>query len=318
MSGDSGYYRAVCLMDGGLGQELVRRQTGQLHELWSTKIMLDEPALVQSVHEDFNQAGARVMTINAYAATPERLARHNLEHLFAPLQQQACALAQQAREGRPDINLAGCLPPILVSYRPDQTLPAESMRASYQRIVEQQAEHVDLFLCETMSSAREGRVATEVAVQAGKPVWTAFTLDDDNGLYLRSGETLEQGLDTALDAGASALLVNCSRPEAISQAMQVLRRVTVPFGAYANGFTSVAGHGLGRTVEHLAQRQDLTPAAYAEMAISWVDAGASIIGGCCHVGPEHIAELAAALPAHGHQVVDGLSLMPGYGFEVAA
>jgi S-methylmethionine-dependent homocysteine/selenocysteine methylase len=65
------------------------------------------------------------------------------------------------------------------------------------------------------------------------------------------------------------------------------------FGAYANGFTAIADtfDHIGATVDLLQARTDLGPVAYAKFADSWAQQGASIIGGCCQVGPAHIAEL---------------------------
>ena len=100
--------------------------------------------------------------------------------------------------------------------------------------------------------------------------------------------------------GASALLLNCSSPEAITQAMPVLAKFGLPFGAYANGFVAATLLGAGGTVAHLEARQDLDPSSYA---LQWLDAGATIIGGCCEVGPAHIAELANALSKRGHRIV---------------
>jgi S-methylmethionine-dependent homocysteine/selenocysteine methylase len=74
-------------------------------------------------------------------------------------------------------------------------------------------------------------------------------------------------------------------------------------GAYANGFTAIDGLKPGGTVDALEARRDLSPAAYADFAMSWVEQGASIVGGCCEVGPAHIRCLRERLEAAGHTVV---------------
>ena len=66
-------------------------------------------------------------------------------------------------------------------------------------------------------------------------------------------------------------------------------------GAYANGFISVDSLYPGDTVEELSIRQDMSPQQYAEHAMSWVRNGASIIGGCCEIGPGHIKALHSRL-----------------------
>ena len=91
----------------------------------------------------------------------------------------------------------------------------------------------------------------------------------------------------------AAILLNCSTPEAISLGLPIIRSFNLPFGGYANGFSRIAKEYLTKlsTVELLDTREDLTPTKYADFVSSWVDLGATIVGGCCEVGPSHIAEL---------------------------
>jgi S-methylmethionine-dependent homocysteine/selenocysteine methylase len=88
-------------------------------------------------------------------------------------------------------------------------------------------------------------------------------------------------------------------------ALNALKGAGLPFGAYANGFTRITEDFLKDkpTVDSLEARRDLGPEAYARHALAWVDMGATIVGGCCEVGPAHIAELARALRTAGHRVV---------------
>ena len=74
----------------------------------------------------------------------------------------------------------------------------------------------------------------------------------------------------------------------------------MPYGGYANAFTSVDALEPGGTVDVLEARKDLDPAAYAEHALGWVRQGATIVGGCCEVGPAHIKALAEKLSAEGY------------------
>ena len=76
----------VILTDGGMGQELVRRSSSAPTPLWSARVLIDEPDLVRDLHREFIEAGARVVTINTYSATPERLAREGVPELFKELQ----------------------------------------------------------------------------------------------------------------------------------------------------------------------------------------------------------------------------------------
>jgi homocysteine S-methyltransferase len=90
------------------------------------------------------------------------------------------------------------------------------------------------------------------------------------------------------------VLVNCSTPEAVGMAVGALAGCGLRVGAYANGFTRIDDAFLqpGATVDVLKKRKDLDPEAYAGFAADWVTKGVSIVGGCCEVGPAHIALLA--------------------------
>ena len=295
--------RDIVLLDGGMGQELVARSSRPPSPLWSASVMLYEPEIVYAVHRDYVDAGATVLTLNAYSATPERLARQGREDLFEPLQARAVELAERARDAAShDVALAGCLPPLVASYRPDVSPDSEAALATYRRIVAAQADRVDLFLGETLASIAEAVAAVTAAVESGLPVWIALTIEDDDGTRLRSGERLVDGVAALLDAGIDARLLNCSRPEAVSAAWPVFAARPGMTGAYANGFTSVASLEPGGTVASLEARHDLNPAAYAEFALEWVEAGASIVGGCCEVGPAHIRHLAERLRSAGHRI----------------
>jgi homocysteine S-methyltransferase len=127
-----------------------------------------------------------------------------------------------------------------------------------------------------------------------------MSVNDTDGTKLRSGEDLERAAGTAGDAGAQAVLINCSWPEAVTQGQLVLARSGLAHGGYANGFTKADDLQIGSTVSGLKARTDLDPRAYADHAMRWIDAGATIVGGCCEVGPAHIAHLAKRLVQADH------------------
>ncbi len=294
---------AIVLMDGGMGQELLARSAQPPSPLWSAQVLLDEPEIVEAVHRAYIDAGARVIILNTYSATPERLARDAREDLFEPLQAKAIAVAQAAIDERA-ITLGGCLPPLVGSYHPENAPDFETCLAIYRRIVACQKDAVDVLVCETLSSVTEIRAAVQAGVESGIPVWCGMSVDDTDGSKLRSGESVADGAAAAKEAGAAALAVNCSRPEAVTQALPFLAATGLPFGGWANGFVDAkADLAVGGTVAGMGVRTDLGPDVYAVHAMGWVQAGATIIGGCCEVGPAHIARLAASLREAGHEIV---------------
>jgi S-methylmethionine-dependent homocysteine/selenocysteine methylase len=283
----------ITLLDGGMGQELLRRSSRAITPLWSADIMLNEPKLVRDLHRDFIVSGAQVITLNTYSATPQRLARENELAHIKELHQSAMNAAIDAIDLAQcsDVLIAGCLPPLVASYRADVSLSFNESLAGYRQLVELQAPASDVFICETMASITEATAACTAGLESGKPVWVALTVSDTEPGQLRGGESLSAAV-TAIEAlGADAILLNCSQPEAISACWKPLSDSKVRFGAYANGFVSIAALHPGGTVEELESRQDLNPQQYAEHALKWVRGGASIIGGCCEIGPAHIKAL---------------------------
>jgi len=296
----------ITLLDGGLGQEIQQRSKQSAHPLWSVKIMMENPGLVQAVEEDFIRAGARILTLNTYAATPTRLARDGDPSWFEPLQRKAFEIADAARKatGEPHgkVRLAGCLPPLQGSYSPETARSQADCIAEYQQIIAMQPD-VDLFVAETLPSIREALAAVEaVRAHARVPLMISFTLDDHQPHALRSGESIADALDAVKDYELEGLLFNCSLPETIDEALHDLQGCPFPFGAYANGFTSVAPLKIGGTVDVLETRHDLDPAAYTRISLGWAEVGATLIGGCCAVGPDHIAAVREGLSAAGYAV----------------
>ena len=306
MSEDSG---SVVLLDGGMGQELVRRSAGTPTPLWSTQSLIDQPNLVRDLHLDFIRAGARIITVNAYSATPQRLERDGAGTRFIELQSMACQIATQARDqsGVDSVRIAGCLPPLVGSYHAESEPDYQTALGSYRRIIDLQLEHVDVMLCETVASLTHARAVADAACDCGKPVWLALTINDDESASLRSGEPLADAIDLLGELGVDAVLLNCSKPEAIAAAWSTLARSKLPIGAYANAFTSIDSLDPGGTVRDMEARHDLGPDEYAEVALSWVANGASIIGGCCEVGPAHIAKLGQRLAENGLRVVSSFA-----------
>ena len=175
--------------------------------------------------------------------------------------------------------------------------------------MELQRYHVDGFLAETLSSIAEGEAVLLAAQEADTGVHLAFTVQDEDGTRLRSGELLEDALRVCVPLKPLSIILNCSVPEAIDQGLPLLAVATKTFGAYANGFHSITALKPGGTVDVLSAREELTPAVYTEMALQWLDVGASILGGCCEVGPAHIEALAAGIVGRGREL-SGLPATP--------
>lgn len=295
----------IVLLDGGLGQETIHRSSKPASPLWSTAVLMDEPDVVKSVHSDFITAGARVVTAATYPITRPRLQMYGDETRFEELIGHALDTVMAARDdaNAHHVRIGGALPPLVASYHPETTLPRSRLDELYAEMAGLMADQVDVFQCETMISLDEAVAATKAGAATGKPVWTALSIKDDASGELRSGESLAETIHAVNDAGAEAILINCSSPEATGAVMPFLAANTRYAGAYANGFVSVAPLRVAGTVDALSARRDLTPSAYADYILKWVDQGARIVGGCCEISPEHISVLAHRLTAAGHVIV---------------
>ena len=298
------------LLDGGMGRELLKRGVPILTDIWSGTALIEAPQTVLAVHSDFIEAGADVITTNTYGLARKRLAAAGAEDRFVELHRIAGELAVQARSnaGR-DVAIAGSLPPYSGSYRPDLVEPYEKLFPLYLEQAEALAPYVDLFICETMSSAAEGLAAASAAVRIGKPVWVSWTLHDDRSGKLRSNETVTEAAAAIAHLPIAGFLVNCCSPESVSAAMPALARIgRGKFGGYANTFLPVPenwGAYGGRKLDPsnweeyggtaLPLRDDLDPPSFAAFAEPWLRQGASLLGGCCGAGPGHIARLRQVL-----------------------
>ncbi len=296
----------ITLLDGSIGQELVKRSGDKPTPLWSTQVMIDHPGMVQQVHQDYFHAGASIATANSYTVHRDRLCIGGIDEALLP-QLIDCALSEAekavAAVGRGRI--AGALGPLTASYRPDICPPPDVAGPLYAELVSLMAGRVDLFLIETASSVAQAEGALKGCVAADAPVWLAVSVKDDDGNVLRSGEPIKALEPIIAQYRPEAVLVNCSRPEAVSSALRHLKGLGVPYGGYANGFTRISEGFLedAPTVDALQARRDLGPGEYARFAMDWVTEGATIIGGCCEVGPGHIREIAHQLTLAGHDVV---------------
>jgi len=191
--------RAI-LLDGGMGRELRSRGVDVLTAIWSANGLITAPDTVRQIHQDFIWAGADIITTNTYGIIRRNLAQVGLEDHFEALNTLACTLARQARQkSETSVLIAGSLPPLAGSFRPDLVGEIEEIQPLYREQAELLAPHVDLILCETMSSAAEARAAAMAACRTGKPVWVAWTLHDDQSGKLRSGETVGEAVEILSD-----------------------------------------------------------------------------------------------------------------------
>lgn len=291
----------ITVLDGGTGRELKRIGAPFRQPEWSALALLEAPEYVTRVHEAYVGAGADVITTNSYAVVPFHIGDDRFKIEGAALAALSGRLARDvaARAARP-VAVAGSLPPICGSYRAEW-FDAEFARPVLATLVGALRPYVSHWQAETLSSIAEARLVREVIGADGLPLWISYTVQDDGRsaeARLRSGERVSEATEAAIALGASAVLFNCSQPEvmaaAIESACAVIGERAVRVGVYANAFPAQGDAEEANSNLHEI-RKDLTPEGYLRFAREWAQRGADIIGGCCGIGPEHVAALRAGL-----------------------
>ena len=296
------------ILDGGMSRELLRLGAELKQPEWSALALMNSPEIVRQVHEEFIAAGADVVTTNSYALVPFHIGEERFRAEGPALIALSGQLAREAADaaGR-KVVVAGSLPPIFGSYEPESFDPS-TVQDYLKVLVENLSPYVDVWLGETLSLIAEGESVRKAIKAQPKPFWISFTLADDAAQVaggepkLRSGETVRAAAEWAAGSGAQALLFNCAKPEVMKKAVETAaavfaeKGVSLEIGVYANAFESdtddkAANEGLHDT------RGDLTGDVYSRFACDWAEAGATMIGGCCGIGAEHIHRVAGALRA---------------------
>jgi len=292
---------AVTVLDGGMGRELARMGAPFRQPEWSALALLEGPEWVARAHRSFIEAGADVITTNAYAVVPFHLGEERFAERGRELAGLAARLARhESYESGREVRVAGSLPPLFGSYRPDLFEP-DRAPALLAELVAGQSAYVDQWLAETQSSIAEATASAGAVANDPRPLWISFTLDDDPAAppRLRSGEPVADAARAAAQLGAAALLFNCSQPERMAAALDAAAAAVpdLPRGAYANAFPMIPDdHEANDALFEI--RTDLDPEGYCRFASSWAEEhGATIVGGCCGVGPEQIAAVAAHVHA---------------------
>ena len=284
------------ILDGGMGRDLQRLGAPFRQPEWSALALLQGPEYVTQAHEGFARAGANMISTNSYAIVPFHIGDTLFSERGLALAGLAGQLARDVAD-RHGVRVAGSLPPVLGSYRPD-LFEVKAARAILTVLIEGLTPFADVWLAETLSSLGEAELVGEMLAADSRPLWLSFTLNDEGSASLRSGESIEAAVALAQKLGAAALLFNCSAPEVMEEAVARARAAmgtdAIEIGVYANGFahsdTEVPANGGLRDI-----RADLDPPRYLEWARKWVAAGATMVGGCCGIGPQHIQALAGGL-----------------------
>lgn len=292
------------ILDGGLATQLEARGCDLSDDLWSARLLMDNPELIQQVHLDYFYAGADVGISASYQATLAGFVQRGatmmaaIQLLRLSVQLVAAARAQfwadaAARQGRLYPLVAASVGPYGAylangaEYTGDYDLDEDGLFEFHrQRFHVLARSEADIVACETIPSAPEMRALVRLLREVPhKPAWFSFSARD--GARISDG-TAVADIAATLDREAQvvAIGINCTPPRHMPQLIRAIRSATdKPIIVYPNS---------GETYDavHKCWLGESDPSEFGTFSREWRKEGASVIGGCCRTTPAHIRQIA--------------------------
>ena len=281
------------LLDGGLATRLEAAGHDLGDELWSARLLAEDPSAIVAAHRDFVSAGAQVVTTATYQATVAGFVRRG--HDPASARRLIVSSVELARQVRP-LWIAASVGPYGAAladgseYRGNYGLShAELVRFHRPRLELLAQARPDVLALETVPDIREAAALLAALDGLDVPAWLSYTVD---GGRTRAGQPLDEAF--ALVAGHPGIVavgVNCSSPADATEAVRLAARASVlPVVVYPN-----SGELWDATARGWTGGAASPP--WESLASQWVQDGARLVGGCCRVSPADIARFTAALAA---------------------
>ncbi|QJT04876.1 homocysteine S-methyltransferase [Streptomyces asoensis] len=287
------------VLDGGMSNQLESAGHDLSDELWSARLLAEQPEAITQAHLAYFEAGANVAITSSYQATFEGFAKRGIDQdEAARLLALSVELAQEAARQARDKDLAhplwvaasvgpyGAMLADGSEYRGRYGLSiAELERFHRSRLEVLAAAAPDVLALETVPDADEAEALLRAVRGLGVPAWLSYSIAGDR---TRAGQPLDEAFALAADADeVIAVGVNCCAPEDVEAAVTTAARVTgKPVVVYPNS---------GEVWDAEARAWNGRSTFTAEQVLGWRESGARLIGGCCRVGPEAVASIARTL-----------------------
>ena len=289
------------VIDGALASELQRRGCDLNDSLWSAKVLIEQPKLIQQVHYDYFVAGADCAITASYQATPMGFAKKGIElEESIKLIKTSVKLAQQAKmQYLNDIKqdkallIAGSVGPYGAylangsEYTGDYQLSESEFIAFHKdRVAALIDAGVDILACETMPSFLEIKALAKLIQQFPMVnCWFSLTLKDQK--HISDGTPLTEVIEylNSIEQIVS-VGINCIALEKVTPALEVLSKLTSkPLIVYPN-----SGEQYDPTTKQWHKNHDHN-CTFANQLDVWINLGAKLIGGCCQTTPDDIVEI---------------------------
>jgi homocysteine S-methyltransferase len=287
----------VTVLDGGLATELEAQGHDLRDALWSARLLADDPAAVVAAHRAFFRAGADVATTASYQASFGGFAARGIAQAEAArLLRRSVALADAARaeaagDGRTrwvaaSVGPYGAALADGSEYRGRYGLTVAELTAWHRPRLDVLVDAgPDVLALETVPDLDEARALVTALAGSPVPAWLAYSVE---GARTRAGQPLAEAFAVVADVPEIiAVGVNCCAPADVGPAIATARAVTdKPVVVYPNS---------GERWDARQRRWVGGSRFSAEAVAGWAAQGASVVGGCCRVGPADIAALARAV-----------------------
>ncbi|VXB55591.1 Homocysteine S-methyltransferase [Aeromicrobium sp. 9AM] len=281
------------IIDGGLSNALEARGHDLSSELWTAELLRDQPQEIAAVHRAYFEAGAEVATTASYQASVSGFEQAGMTTAEAEaLIRLSVAIARDVRDEGPGRLVAASVGPygaVLADgseYTGRYGLTATQLYDFHRPRLELLAsEEPDLFAVETIPDIDEATVLAGLLDEIGIPAWLSYTID---GEQTRAGQPLSDAF--AVVAGTDAVIatgVNCCAPADVLAAVRTAHDVT--------GKPGVAYPNSGQVWDSATHTWHGDSSYDLSLVPGWLDAGVTYVGGCCRIGPDDIAALAASV-----------------------
>lgn len=278
--------KRVVLLDGATGSNLMKcgMPRGSCTEQW----IYEHPQVLLELQREYVAAGSDILYAPTFSANRHSLARHGLQERVYELNKALLLLSKQAADGKALV--AGDMTTTGVPLEPVGTMEYSTLHDIYKEQADALAQAgADLLVIETMLGVDETSVALEAAREVSAlPVMCSLTVQADGTAYF--GGSCIEAVETLQELGADAVGINCScGPEQLVSLVSNMKKKTkVPLLVKPNaGIPSISNTG--------EAIYPMTAEAFAEHMKKLVNAGASLVGGCCGTTPEFIKELRRVL-----------------------
>ena len=297
------FFKKTRILDGGMGQELLRRGLKPKGTLWSAHALIDEDChqMVIDAHLDFINAGADVIVTNTFTTRRIRMQQNQVGHLFNFANEKAGELALKAKEiSKKNILIAGGLPAQSDTYQVDKREKNIIEKDFYDQATLINP-YIDFFYLDVISSGKEIEIALNIIEKLNKPVLVGLHVKK-NG-KLASGETITEVVERYKNNNWLGLIGACVSLEIIELTCNEIKKLNVPFGFKANLwgveepfpsniYNKAEFNEIGKNPNiAMGKREDVNGKAFYEFAKKIMKEGATILGGCCETNSSHIKEI---------------------------